>query len=180
MSPTLTQIVSFVTKNDANFQELAEVVKIGTNGIQSQALGKGEEEPDTKHWFLGTFVLANHAQQTLNGKKSDWDEDTKLGIPDFEKILHPLTSEPIRNVHVWFRESPGACVRANVTEFIVATAKPGQDLVAFDDICNMTLRTTAEQPGCTGTTWGAMKENARDFILLVGWNSIEVSPASIC
>ncbi|KZP25751.1 hypothetical protein FIBSPDRAFT_855653 [Athelia psychrophila] len=40
-------------------------------------------------------------------------------------------------------------------------------------MCDLALRTTIDQPGCTGTAWGFAKENPRVFVLLAGWDVIK-------
>jgi len=155
MSSTTTQIISFATKGAITFRDLSNAAKVDTKGLHSQMLGGGIEEPEAKHWFL------------------DWDAETKSGTPDFEKILSVLTSEQIRNVHVAFSEPPTPCLTAPVTQIILSTTKPEQDLITFGEICNVTLRATAEQPGCLGTSWGYTTENPRAVVLLVGWQSVD-------
>jgi len=103
---------------------------------------------------------------------TEWLAEAKSGTSDFEKILSPLTSEPILNIHVAFTKSPASCVTAPVTEVMMSTTKPEQDLITFGEICNVALRATAEQPGCLGTSWGYSKENPRTVISLVGWASV--------
>jgi len=155
MSSNTTQIISFATKEAVTLQDLANAAKVDTKGPHNQMLGGGIEEPEAKHWFL------------------DWDAETKSGTPDFEKILSPLTSEQIQNVHVAFSEPPTPCLTAPVTEITFSTTKPEQDLITFGEICNVTLRVTAEQPGCLGTSWGYTTENQRAVVLLVGWESVD-------
>jgi hypothetical protein len=106
--------------------------------------------------------------------QTEWDAENKSGTPDVEKIVSPLTSGPIQNVHVKFSESPKPCLEAPVVEVVVSKMKPGQDLVAFGPICDDTLRITMEQPGCLGIAWGYTEEDPKDVILIVGWESVEV------
>lgn len=105
---------------------------------------------------------------------AEWDTARKSAVPDVEKILHSATSAPIQNVHVAFNEPLTPSLTAPVTEIIFANTKAGQDLITFGEIINVALRSTAEQRGCVGTSWGYTEENKRTAIIIVGWATIEV------
>jgi hypothetical protein len=180
MSSTTTQIISFATKEAVTFQNLAGAAKVDTKGLQNQVLGVGIEEPEAKHWFLGwhsqtSLLCSMNADSKARTPPTEWDAETKCGMPDFEKILSPLTSEHIQNIHVAFNKPPMPCLTAPVTRIILSTTKPEQDLITFGEICNVRLRATAEQPGCLGTSWGYTIENPRAVVLLVGWETVDVS-----
>ena len=50
MSPTITQIISFASKEAVIPRD---IFKAGTQRPQSQVIGGGVEEPEAKLWFLG-------------------------------------------------------------------------------------------------------------------------------
>jgi len=106
--------------------------------------------------------------------RTEWDAETKSGTPDFEKILKPLTSKLIQNVHVAFSESLAPSLTAPVTEIVFSTIKAEQNLIAFGEITSSTLRDTIIQPGCLGTAWGYTDENPKAVVFFVGWETIEV------
>jgi len=153
----MTQIVSFsTTKGATDFKDLTGAVKTGVSGLQSQSLGTGVEEPQARRWVL------------------QWDSETKSDTPDVESILKPFTSETIDNVTVEFSgENLNKCLSAPVTEMIFATTKPGQDLITFGEIVNVSLTATDSQPGCLGSAWGYTKEKPGVAVLVVGWENVD-------
>ncbi|KIM85684.1 hypothetical protein PILCRDRAFT_816887 [Piloderma croceum F 1598] len=151
---SITQIISFVAKSTVDFEYLSNAAKAGTKGLQRQFLGIGLE-PNARAWLL------------------EWDAETKSGIVDFEKILEPVTSEPIKNVHVAFSESLAPSLAAPVTEILFSKMKPEQDLVAFGKIASVSLQDTIIQPGSLGTSWGYTSEIPKSVVLVVGWENVE-------
>lgn len=181
---TITQIVSFATNAEVNFEDLTSGVEGGNTGLRSQAIGTRAKEEvkdadlQVRHWMLGKCIPMWHPS-VAERERTGWDAEAKFGALDLKKIL-PGETEVIRNSHVAFDVPPDACLSAPVTEMIFATTKAGQDLINFGGICDMTLRTTIEQPGCSGTAWGYTKEDPRVFVLLVGWDTISVRALRLC
>jgi len=55
--PSITQIISFVTKSTVDFEYLSDAAKAGTKGLQRQFLGSGLE-PNARVWLLGELSLS--------------------------------------------------------------------------------------------------------------------------
>jgi len=143
-------------KEETNFKEFASAMKSGAKGLRSQMLGVGIEESEARRWIL------------------QWDTAKKSAAPDVEKILQSAnTSGPIQNIHVVFNDSLTPSLTAPVTEIIVVNTKPGQDLITFGEIINVALRSTAQQPGCVGASWGYTEENKGAAVIIVGWATVE-------
>lgn len=167
-------------KEETNFKEFASAMKSGAKGLRSQMLGVGIEESEARRWilrnsfpFLSGIIWIIDADVTV--ALTEWDTAKKSAAPDVEKILQSAnTSGPIQNIHVVFNDSLTPSLTAPVTEIIVVNTKPGQDLITFGEIINVALRSTAQQPGCVGASWGYTEENKGAAVIIVGWATVEV------
>lgn len=99
----------------------------------------------------------------------EWDTENS------SESVEPQFQTAARNVHVEFNESLATILASPVTEIAFATTKPGQDLITYGEIINVALRAAAQQPSCKGTSWGYAKENPGIAVLVVGWDTVDVS-----
>lgn len=176
-NPVITQITLFININEA----VDTVHGAGAQHAQllNQAFGARaidgnrvtEEDMGVRCSIGGTCMRMRH--RYYSNTSADWQAQQTANPAEVAKTL-PSGSEVIRSVHISFEGSPKLCFSAPVTEIIFATAKDGQDLITFGGMCDLALRTTIDQPGCTGTAWGFAKENPRVFVLLAGWDVIKV------
>lgn len=79
--------------------------------------------------------------------------------------------------HVTFTAEPDIALSAPITEFAIWTLKETTDTEHFQNILAKLVALIASLPPSSGVYkggWGTVVENQRQFMVLLGWESLEV------
>ena len=81
--------------------------------------------------------------------------------------------------HVYFTEEPYTALAAPLTEITIFTVKEefcDEDFVPILASLTETLNgITTRFGGCGGATWGTVVGSKKEYVLITGWNDLEVS-----
>lgn len=167
----VTEIVT-LTSNDAmkttsNFQEVIALMRHSTfDGLQRMHWGDRVQQPGIRQWFINW------------DRRPQRSESTAATLAQIKEKLNAIVdSPPTRRLVAFNPFPPTKCFAAPFTEVIISTVKPETNLNEFDKIVDASLDVCHDFKGCYGTAWGYVvdPEGANEVVLLVGWESPEVS-----
>ncbi|KAG2115441.1 hypothetical protein DEU56DRAFT_841042 [Suillus clintonianus] len=171
MSP-VTEIITLISnhamKTTSNFQEVLELLRQPTiEGIQKMYWGDRVQQPGVRQWFINW------------DRRSQGSESTAATMAQVKEKLDAIIESPPTCRLVAFNPFlPTKCFAAPFTEVIISTIKPETDLNAFNKVVDELLEVCHDFEGCYGTAWGYVVD-ASEVVLLVGWESPEVSARNL-
>ncbi|TDL27067.1 hypothetical protein BD410DRAFT_783227 [Rickenella mellea] len=142
------------TPNDAHKVALEELAK--QPGFRKVYFGTQVQDPKIGYWVV-EWAAAEHQAKPDNSNK-------EFGIT---KSM----------VHVTFTQPPGVDVskafEAPVTEFTIATLKPGASRETLDAMLGGMHHVIATTKGALGSAHGIAEENPDQYIFTCGWEAVE-------
>lgn len=94
--------------------------------------------------------------------------------PDLIQALKPAVAGKLDMQHVEFDIDFAAALEAPVTEIAIFKLKPDTSRDKFLSIFKNLREEIIKGESCHSVIWGESKENSGTFVLMIGWDSIQV------